>query len=108
MTVRRNFYRIIIGIFIITGCLAALFFLLYFGSTTVTENLDDYVYELPFNETTKCKVVQGYGGLFTHNHIAALDFEVPVGTPVYAARGGIIYAWKDDSNEGGIFPRYKR
>jgi murein DD-endopeptidase MepM/ murein hydrolase activator NlpD len=77
-------------------------------STAVTENLDDYVYELPFKEGTSHKVVQGYGGMFSHKYKAALDFAMPEGTPIYAAREGIIYSYKDNSNEGGPFSKYGR
>lgn len=82
-------------------------FIFFSISTDVTPNIDSYVYELPFKRGDKYKVVQGYGGLFSHRHIAALDFEMPVGTPVHAARGGIIYSYKDNSDEGGIFSKYK-
>jgi murein DD-endopeptidase MepM/ murein hydrolase activator NlpD len=75
--------------------------------SSVTQNLDAYVYDLPFGKGTSHRVVQGYGGLFSHKHIAALDFSMPVGTPVYAAREGIIYRYKDDSDKGGPFPGYK-
>jgi murein DD-endopeptidase MepM/ murein hydrolase activator NlpD len=71
--------------------------------TSVTKNLDSYIYELPYKSGDKHKVVQGYGGGFSHKDKAALDFEMDEGTAVYAARGGLIYAWKDDSNKGGIF-----
>ena len=67
-----------------------------------------YIYDLPFEKGTKHKIVQGYGGLFSHKNIAALDFDMPVGTPVCAAREGVIYAYKDDSDEGGIFPGYEK
>ena len=76
----------------------------YFSlSSEVTNNLDSYVYDLPFKEGTKQKVVQGYGGMFSHKNKAALDFSMPEGTPVYAARGGVIYSFKDNSNDGGLF-----
>jgi murein DD-endopeptidase MepM/ murein hydrolase activator NlpD len=52
-------------------------------------------------------VVQGYGGLFSHKHTAALDFGMPEGTPIYAAREGVVYHYKDNSDEGGILPKYK-
>jgi murein DD-endopeptidase MepM/ murein hydrolase activator NlpD len=52
-------------------------------------------------------VVQGYGGLFSHRYVAALDFEMPIGTPVCAARSGIVYSYKEDSDEGGFFAKYK-
>lgn len=79
----------------------------YFSlSTGVTKNLDTYIYELPFKEGISYKVVQGYGGMFSHKYKAALDFSMPVGTPVYAARGGTVYGFKDDSDEGGPLPKY--
>jgi murein DD-endopeptidase MepM/ murein hydrolase activator NlpD len=45
--------------------------------------------------------------LFSHKNIAALDFEMPEGTAVFAARAGAIYSFKDDSDEGGPFSKYK-
>jgi murein DD-endopeptidase MepM/ murein hydrolase activator NlpD len=33
---------------------------------------------------------------------------MPVGTPVYAAREGIVYSFKEDSKKGGLLPGYKR
>jgi murein DD-endopeptidase MepM/ murein hydrolase activator NlpD len=76
-------------------------------STSVTTNADKYAYTLPFEAGTKHRIVQGYGGLFSHKNIAALDFDMPVGTSICAAREGIIYSYKDNSNEGGPFPGYK-
>lgn len=77
-------------------------------TTPVTKNLDSYVYTLPFQKGSKYKVIQGYGGLFSHKNIASLDFDMPEGSPVYAAREGVIYSYKDDSNEGGPLSEYKR
>jgi len=81
---------------------------IYFSLTTeVTRNLDAYVYNLPFKEGTSHKIVQGYGGMFSHKHKAALDFSMPEGTPIYAAREGVIYSIKEDSDEGGPWPSYQ-
>src|SRR5689334_13838672 len=81
---------------------------IYFSLTTeVTRNLDSYTYDLPFKEGTSHKVVQGYGGMFSHKYKAALDFKMAEGTPIYAARGGVVYSFKDDSDEGGPFPSYQ-
>jgi murein DD-endopeptidase MepM/ murein hydrolase activator NlpD len=79
----------------------------FFYSTSVTKNLDTYIYNLPFEKGTKHRVVQGYGGLFSHKNIAAIDFEMPEGTPIYAAREGAIYTYKNNSDEGGPFSKYK-
>ncbi|MGG9961190.1 M23 family metallopeptidase [Ferruginibacter sp. SUN106] len=88
---------IIIGLFIFSRL-----------TSSVTKNLDNYIYNLPYEKGTKHSIVQGYGGLFSHKNIAALDFDMPAGTPVFAAREGIIYNYKDDSNEGGPFPEYEK
>lgn len=83
--------------------------ILYFSSSSeVTDNVDIYIYDLPFKEGTKYKVVQGYGGRFSHKNKAALDFDLPEGTAVYAARGGIVYSFKDDSDEAGLLPKYDK
>jgi murein DD-endopeptidase MepM/ murein hydrolase activator NlpD len=79
----------------------------YFFSTPVTSNLHSVEYQLPYAAGTSHRVVQGYGGLFSHRHVAAIDFEMPISTSVYAARGGTIYSYKDDSDEGGPFNSYK-
>ena len=83
---------------------AAIYFSL---DSPVTENIDTYVYDLPYREGTSHKVVQGYGGRFSHKNKAALDFQMRVGTPIYAARGGTVYSFKDDSDEGGPFAKYE-
>ncbi len=83
-----------------------LFYYVYAGR--ITANTDTYIYALPFERGSSYEVVQGYGGLFTHQQIAALDFAMPEGTPVCAAREGTVYSYKDDSHEGGLLPGNKR
>lgn len=78
--------------------------IIYFTSeTTVTKQLDSHIYSLPYKPGSSHKIVQGYGGRFSHTEKAALDFEMPEGTPIYAARGGKVKSYKDNSDEGGIF-----
>jgi murein DD-endopeptidase MepM/ murein hydrolase activator NlpD len=110
MTERKSwFWKSIIKktFFIILIIASGLFVFSLLGSR-VTENLDTYIYDLPFEKGKKHRVVQGYGGLFSHRNIAALDFAMPEGTVVYAAREGIIYTFKDDSDKGGPFPGYEK
>lgn len=107
MIIQGRFLRLTIWLFFVVLVIAAGIYVLFSGSTPVTANIDIYEYALPFRQGAKYKVVQGYGGLFSHRHIAALDFGMPPGTPVYAAREGIIYSYKDDSDEGGPFAKYK-
>lgn len=101
----KRFTRILLFTILFLATAVFLFFRIH---TSVTTNLDNYIYNLPYKEATAHRVVQGYGGLFSHRHIAALDFSMPVGTPVFAAREGTIYSYKDDSNEGGPLPRYQK
>jgi murein DD-endopeptidase MepM/ murein hydrolase activator NlpD len=105
--VKRNFNIWIKIIAAIILALIAVVLVFLFYSTSVTKNIDAYIYNLPFKDGTKHRVVQGYGGLFSHKNIAAIDFEMPEGTPIYAAREGTIYSYKDNSDEGGLFSKYK-
>lgn len=59
-----------------------------------------YVYDLPYKDG-KHIIVQGYFSLFSHKNRAALDFKMKKGTPIYAARGGVVVRLKEDSNRGG-------
>jgi murein DD-endopeptidase MepM/ murein hydrolase activator NlpD len=108
MTISRRSLRIIKILSLIVLTLAVGIFIFISLSTPVTENIDDYEYELPFKKGAEYRVVQGYGGLFSHRNIAALDFAMPTGTPVYAAREGTIYSYKDENDKGGPFSEYKK
>jgi murein DD-endopeptidase MepM/ murein hydrolase activator NlpD len=92
-------------IFFLVILLIIIFWLM---GSEVTKKTDTYIYNLPFAAGSIHKVVQGYGGWFSHKGIAALDFYMPVGTPVFAAREGIVYRYKEDSEKGGCLPSYKK
>ena len=64
---------------------------------------DDYVYSLPYAPGTTHKITQGYNGKYSHqgSNKYAIDWQMPEGTPVYAARGGLVVKVKDDSDRGG-------
>jgi murein DD-endopeptidase MepM/ murein hydrolase activator NlpD len=68
------------------------------GNQLNARHEDNYVYMLPCGD--KYKVGQGYFGPFSHQNIRALDFIVPTGSKVVAAREGIVYGVKSDSNTG--------
>ena len=61
---------------------------------------DSFVYWLPYKNGTSHLIHQGYHGNYSHKNLYALDFSMPVGTPVYAARGGVVAHMKADSNTG--------
>ena len=64
---------------------------------------DSYRYALPYAAGASFAVSQGYHGQFSHTgrDEFALDWKMPEGTPVHAAREGVVVAVKDDSKSGG-------
>ncbi len=53
---------------------------------------DSYLYRIPFSEGLAVKVMQSCFGTFSHTGPTkyAIDFGVREGTPIHAARGGIV------------------
>ena len=53
---------------------------------------DDYLYALPYAGGRSYRVLQGFGSRFSHTGLEAfaVDFDMPEGTPVHAARGGVV------------------
>jgi murein DD-endopeptidase MepM/ murein hydrolase activator NlpD len=64
---------------------------------------DSCVYLLPYAPGNSFLVSQGYHGSFSHTgpDEYAIDWRMPVGTPVCAARDGLVVQSKDDRNLGG-------
>lgn len=53
---------------------------------------DDYLYRLPYAAGRAYRVLQGFGSSFSHTgrEHYAVDFDMPEGTPVLAAREGVV------------------
>jgi murein DD-endopeptidase MepM/ murein hydrolase activator NlpD len=53
---------------------------------------DDHLYALPYASGRSYRVLQGYGSRFSHTGLEAyaIDFDMPEGTPVHAARAGVV------------------
>ena len=71
---------------------------------------DDHLYSLPYSSGRSYRVIQGYGSRFSHTGLEeyAIDLDMPVGTPVHAARAGVVArveeshskgCWEDDCGE---------
>ena len=67
------------------------------------------VYELPFASGKEYRVDQGPGGSFTHtdNNENAIDFGMPEGTPIHAAREGVVEVVVDRFDRGGTDPAFR-
>lgn len=65
---------------------------------------DDHLYLLPYASGTSYPVIQGFDSRFSHSGVEqfAVDFKMSVGTPVHAARDGVI-ARVEESNDKGCW-----
>ena len=66
-------------------------------------------YASPLPAGTKFTLDQGFGGEFSHDgpeNYYALDFGVPEGTPVLAARAGVVLQVEEDFRAHGLDPRF--
>jgi len=70
----------------------------------------DYAYALPYRSGAHT-VIQAANGQFSHyagsNNEEAIDFEMPIGTSISAARSGVVVAMRTDCTEGGLDPKLK-
>jgi murein DD-endopeptidase MepM/ murein hydrolase activator NlpD len=73
----------------------------YLGNPKTVQVQDSTTYLLPFMPNARFRVIQGYDGNYSHRNQFALDFKMPVGTPIRATRAGIVVKVKKDSDEGG-------
>lgn len=64
---------------------------------------DRWHYRMPFGGSSSITISQGYDGPFTHKGLGAyaLDFPMPLDTPVLAARGGTIVETVDERGASG-------
>jgi murein DD-endopeptidase MepM/ murein hydrolase activator NlpD len=63
---------------------------------------DDHYYSLPYAPGRSYRVIQGYGSRFSHTGLEefALDFDMRVGTPVHAARAGVVARVEESHDKG--------
>jgi murein DD-endopeptidase MepM/ murein hydrolase activator NlpD len=56
------------------------------------------------------RISQGFNGEFSHNKLSnryALDIALPIGTPLYATRDGVVMAAVDNHVGGGLQAKYR-
>lgn len=62
----------------------------YWGDITNSDYDKDHAYYLPFEKGKEYPMSQGYNGKLSHHNTNALDFSMPEGSNVTAARDGIV------------------
>ncbi len=72
----------------------------YVGDIPNAKHDNSFSYLLPFQSDESFELTQAYGGKFSHRDKKALDFTMPEGTLIVAARGGLVIKLKEDSNFG--------
>lgn len=61
---------------------------------------DDSLYHLPYKKGKAYKIMQSFGGSFSHkleSSYYAIDFSIPIGDTITAARSGKVFFVKEDS-----------
>ena len=63
---------------------------------------DEHLYALPYASGMSYLVLQGYGSRFSHTGLEefAIDFDMDVGTPVHAARPGVVARVEESHSKG--------
>lgn len=78
------------------------------GSTLAVHD-DSHLYLLPFSLGESYVVSQAFGGAFSHSgpEKYAIDWNMPEGTPIRAARSGVVVGLRQDSRSGGSERRFE-
>ncbi|MDS4042779.1 MAG: M23 family metallopeptidase [Candidatus Competibacter sp.] len=74
------------------------------------EHRPDGPYTPPFAPGQRFAISQAFDGVFSHQHPQsryAVDIVLPLGTPVRAARAGVVMEIADDFLDGGTDPKYQ-
>jgi murein DD-endopeptidase MepM/ murein hydrolase activator NlpD len=67
---------------------------------------NSYIYYLPFAKGSRFLLIQAYNSGMSHKNEISLDFKMKKSSKICAARGGVVTAVKEDSDEGGLKDEY--
>jgi len=63
---------------------------------------DNHLYSFPYLSGETYRIMQGYGSRFSHTGLEefSIDVDMPIGTPVHAARSGIVARVEESHSKG--------
>ena len=67
-----------------------------------------YIYSLPYVNGKSPLLIQGYNSWFSHKGRLGLDFKLKKGTPIHAARGGVVTSVREEFTGHGLNKKYLR
>jgi murein DD-endopeptidase MepM/ murein hydrolase activator NlpD len=70
------------------------------GNVLLRQYDSTYNYDLPYRQGAGHQVYQGYNGSFSHQGQYALDFTMPEGTAILAAREGVVVKVEQNNSVG--------
>lgn len=79
-----------------------------FMATDQSREDTSFVYKLPYPKGVSHLMLQGYNSRFSHKGRMSLDFKMKEGSPVAAARSGVIIQVEESFSEGGISKKHLR
>lgn len=82
----------------------------YMLGSPLAEHQTNAVYYPPLSAGSRFLISQSFGGKFSHQdeqNRYAVDIAMPIGTPVHAARGGVVMDVEDDYYKHGVEQAYK-
>ncbi len=71
------------------------------------QHQSDYLYSLPYATNESYKIIQGFYGTYSHENICAIDWEMPEGTAIHAARPGKIVSVEKSYNKNKVHESFK-
>ena len=77
-------------------------------SRTETTVDSSYIYSLPYANGKSPLLIQGYNSWFSHKGRLGLDFKLKKGTPIHAARGGVVTSVREEFTGHGLNKKYLR
>ena len=80
----------------------------YYQGSKVEKEDTRYIYSLPYPKDVSHLVIQGYNSKFSHRGRIMLDFKMKRGSPICAARSGVVVSVQDSFSKGGANIKYLR